>query len=93
MSYDSNNTGVLFKNSNKKSTTHPDYVGTITIAPDLAGKEISISAWLKESGPGSKKPGTKFMSLAVRAITPPPDYVQHSQQMNENAPFTDDIPF
>lgn len=56
--YDNRNRGVLFKNHDKEKDTHPDYRGSINVD----GKELWLSAWLKES----KKDGSKFMSLSVK---------------------------
>jgi uncharacterized protein (DUF736 family) len=56
MDYDNTNRGTLFKAKEKKSEKSPDYTGTINIA----GTEMRLSAWLKES-----KAGTKYFSLAV----------------------------
>lgn len=54
--YDNTNSGVLFKNADKKTDKHPDYRGDLNVG----GVEHFISAWLKTS-----KNGTKYMSLSV----------------------------
>ena len=55
--FDNTNRGVLFKNKKKESDKHPDYTGSINVN----GKEMWLSAWIKES-----KEGQKFMSLSVQ---------------------------
>ncbi len=60
MAYDNNLRGVLFKNKKKQEQNQPDYRGDC----EIGGNKYSISAWVKESGPQSRNPGEKFMSLA-----------------------------
>ena len=55
MSYDKENKGVLFKNKNKKTDSHPDYNGSINID----GTDYWLSAWINES-----QDGQKYMSLS-----------------------------
>lgn len=55
--YDNRNRGVLFKNEEKQGENSPDYKGSINVD----GKELWLSAWLKES-----KAGKKYMSLSVK---------------------------
>lgn len=50
-----NNSGVLFKNSNKKQDNHPDYVGNSMVN----GKEMQIAVWYKQS-----QKGVPYFSLA-----------------------------
>tara|TARA_R110000751_G_scaffold135903_1_gene238859 strand:+ start:631 stop:897 length:267 start_codon:yes stop_codon:yes gene_type:complete len=51
--YDNTNRFALFKN-NKTKDSQPDYTGTITLE---GGKEMSLSAWVRES-----KKGDTYMS-------------------------------
>lgn len=55
--YDNTNKGVLFKNDDKQSETHPDYKGTINVG----GQEFWLSCWLNSS-----RDGKKYMSLSVK---------------------------
>jgi len=48
--------GSLFKNDKKLSDKHPDYKGDALIN----GKEVWLSAWIKEGNKG------KFMSLSIQ---------------------------
>lgn len=59
--FDNTNRGVLFKNQKKTTDKHPDYNGSINVD----GKEMWLSAWIKES-----KNGGKFMSLSVQDKEP-----------------------
>lgn len=61
MSYDNTNSGMLAKNDNKQSDTHPDYKGSINVN----GVEFWLSGWIKEGKPGGKMEGRKFFSLSV----------------------------
>jgi uncharacterized protein (DUF736 family) len=49
------NTGVLFKNNNKKEDKQPDYTGSILVGT----KEMRLAAWIKEGKQG------KFMSIKL----------------------------
>lgn len=51
------NSGVLFKNKEKKTEKHPDYNGSAIIH----GQHYYMSAWINES-----KKGEKYMSFAFK---------------------------
>ena len=56
------NQGAIFRNERKQQPNHPDYQGACEIGdPPVA---YWVSCWSKESGPQSKNPGTRFLSLA-----------------------------
>ena len=75
------NSGVLFKNNDKKTEKHPDYKGNLNVE----GVEYFFDAWKKVSAKGDT-----FLSVSVkkknvqRAATPAPDATPEDQ---------DDIPF
>lgn len=50
-----NNSGSLFKNTEKKSDNHPDYSGSLNIE----GVTYRIAAWAKDGAKG------KFLSIAA----------------------------
>jgi len=85
--YDNTNRFVLFKN-NKDKETQPDYTGKITLE---GGKEMRLSAWLKES-----KAGNTFMS---GTMSEPYDGPKTNNQSSQEVPVAnvedmkDDIPF
>ena len=76
------NSGVLFKEQDKKTPNHPDYKGNIMVN----GQAYWLSAWIKEGKNG------KFMGLAVS-----PKEEQTSQpQSKPKSGFDDmdsDLPF
>ena len=83
--YDSTNRGVLFKAKEKKSDNSPDYTGSIMITPNMAGKELRLSAWIKQS-----KQGTNYMSLAVseqQKTNRSPDETKRQPEFNDDIPF------
>ena len=82
--YDNTNSGVLFRNKDKTSEKQPDYRGSL----DVEGTTYWVSGWIKTSGPSSKNPGEKFMSLA---ITPQESRSRAASTADED--FDDDIPF
>lgn len=84
--YDNTNKGVLFKNDDKQSDTHPDYKGSINVG----GNEFWLSCWLNSS-----RDGKKYMSLSVK---PKEARQGQRQQQRRDEPtkaddFDDSIPF
>jgi len=74
------NSGVLFRETEKKSATFPDYKGNIRVD----GKDYWISGWIKEGKNG------KFMGLAVS----PKDAQQAPKKAsNSVADMDNDVPF
>ncbi len=54
--FDNTNRGVLFENTEKKKSTHPDYRGSMT---DSNGTEFWVAGWQKEA-----KSGQDYISLS-----------------------------
>lgn len=80
------NSGALFKNPKKEKPNHPDYTGTINVE----GTEYRASGWIKESGPNSKIPGQKFLSIAISLPMSNSSASPRSADLDD---FDDDIPF
>lgn len=80
--YSNENSGVLFKNKDKKTEKHPDYRGDL----DVGGEPFYLSAWLKTS-----KAGEKYMSLALQ----PKGQPKVESKSAGSTPFDldDEIPF
>lgn len=84
MNQQRDNSGVLFRNDDKKSEKSPDYTGTAMID----GVEKRLAAWIKEGRKG------KFMSLSFsepkERATP-----ESAAKVRENVgkDFDDEIPF
>ena len=74
------NSGSLFKNTQKKTDKHPDYRGDGIIN----GQDVWINAWLK-----SGKKGT-FMSLA---FSPKDERGEKQQRDSKPVANDEDIPF
>jgi hypothetical protein len=57
------NSGILFRNDNKKTDKHPDYRGDAEVTCEHCGGrlELWLSGWVKEGRKG------KFLSLAFRS--------------------------
>jgi len=81
MEYDDTNKGVLFREKEKKSESHPDFKGSINVG----GKDYWLSGWVNES-----KQGQKYFKLSVTAK-------DGQSKAKPSAPTTDfideDIPF
>ena len=77
--YDNTNRGVLFKEFDKKSESHPDYTGRINVD----GVEKRLAAWIKEGKAG------KFMSLSVSEFRAP----QTGGGETEPDDLDDEVPF
>jgi uncharacterized protein (DUF736 family) len=71
------NTGVLFKNTNKKAENHPDYKGK----GNSFGKEVEIAAWIKQGKNGS------FLSLSFSEPYVAPVSEPITQVNNDDFPF------
>ena len=61
MAYETrDNSGTLGRNDRATTDKHPSHKGKARIA----GVDYWVSAWVKEAGPNSKAPGSKFFSLS-----------------------------
>jgi len=75
-----NNSGAIFKNTNKKAETHPDYKGKVNVN----GKEMEIALWVKQS-----KDGKSYFSASFSE-----PYVKQEMQTQPLPPIiNDDLPF
>jgi hypothetical protein len=66
---DYTDSGILFKNRDKKEDRHPDYKGTIDILCQHCQQQTKrdLAGWVREG-----KTGTKFMTLSFKSKTPKP---------------------
>lgn len=76
--YDNTNSGVLFRNENKKSEKAPEYTGKINVD----GVDKELAAWVKES-----KSGKKFFSIRVSE-----PYEKAAPAAKED-PIEEEVPF
>lgn len=81
MQYDDSNKGVLFREKEKKSDSHPDFKGSINVE----GKDYWLSGWVNES-----KQGQKYFKLSV---TPKDGAPQSRPSPPKNDFISEDIPF
>ena len=100
MAYETrDNSGTLGRNDRATTDKHPSHKGKARIA----GVDYWVSAWVKEAGPNSKAPGSKFFSLSFEPCEQQQDIPFTSSQSQAPAtggqapkppPFDyDDIPF
>jgi uncharacterized protein (DUF736 family) len=83
VSYDNTNSGVLFKNKEKKTEKHPDYRGEVNVG----GTEFFLAAWLKKS-----KAGETYMSLSVTEKNAN-NTRSSPKEIPKSDDFDDDLPF
>jgi uncharacterized protein (DUF736 family) len=81
MEYDNTNSGVLFREQDKKSEKHPDFTGSINVE----GKDYWLSGWVNEANSGKK-----YFKLSVK----PKDSQASKPAPKQSNSFTnEDIPF
>lgn len=81
------NSGALFKNTDKREDTHADYAGSIMVD----GKSYWLNAWLKTS-----KAGAKYLSLAVKPKGAPAKVdarIKSREESPDAFDLSDEIPF
>lgn len=79
--YDNTNRFALFKNDKGDNENRPDYTGTINVA----GKELRLAAWMKES-----QAGVKYLS---GSIDDPADRQDTNLTSAPPEKVTEDVPF
>lgn len=84
MSYDTKNSGILFKNDKGGNESRPDYTGKFE---DSTGKEWRLAAWIRDG-----RQGGKFLS--IKASEPKSDRpkVEPEHQAPLDDP-SDPVPF
>lgn len=79
--YDSNLTGVLFKNDKGDNEKRPDYKGSA----EIEGVQYWVSAWIRDGAKG------KFMSMKYerkeQQSAPKPEQQQAKPSFDDDAPF------
>ena len=81
MEYDDTNKGVLFREKETKSESHPDFKGSINVG----GKDYWLSGWVNES-----KAGQRYFKLSV---TPKDGQAKAKPSAPTTYFMDDDIPF
>ncbi len=81
--YDNTNSGALFKNDKKKTSSHPDYTGQL----DVEGTEYWLSAWINKSAAGKT-----YMKIKINEKDPHAraKHADNADKLDDNF---DDIPF
>jgi uncharacterized protein (DUF736 family) len=83
--YDNELRGVLFKNDDKETESHPDYKGNATIK----GVDYFMDAWINTADSGRKYMSVKFKAKDKQASKAP----AQSQSRGKPAPdFDEDAP-
>ena len=85
--YDNTNRFALFKNDKGDNPNRPDYTGNITLED---GKEMRMSAWIRESQSGLKYlSGTLSETIADRLKNAPdePSGLDNAHAEGEEVPF------
>jgi hypothetical protein len=92
--YDNTNTGMLYRNAEKKDAKQRDFSGFLTLKCPHCRKEFEawLSAWTKEAKKDSKvfKTGQKYFSLAVTPKELRDDDRRDSSRGRSDRPRNDD---
>lgn len=59
--YDNTNSGLMYRNENRKTDKHPEFTGSINVN----GEDFWLSAWVNEGKPGGKMEGKKYFSIKI----------------------------
>jgi hypothetical protein len=88
MAYDNTNSGMLARNENRKTDSHPEYTGTLNVD----GVDYWVSAWVNEGKPGGKMEGKKYFSIKINRKEQSGGSVSRPAPTGFRDDF-DDIPF
>ena len=61
MAYDNTNSGIMYRNENRKTDKHPEFTGSINVD----GVDYWLSGWVNEGKQGGKMEGKKYFSLKL----------------------------
>jgi hypothetical protein len=85
--YDNTNRGQIWKNSDRKSETHPHFKGSMNID----GVEYWVSAWTRKEDANPKSPALTFSFRKKDA--PQDDQIPKTDSVANVSEFDDSIPF
>lgn len=61
MAYDNTNSGIMYRNENRKTDKHPEFTGSINVN----GVDYWLSGWVNEGKQGGKMEGKKYFSIKI----------------------------
>lgn len=61
MAYDNTNSGIMYRNENRKTDKHPEFTGSINVD----GVDYWLSGWVNEGKQGGKMEGKKYFSIKL----------------------------
>ena len=61
MQYDNTNSGIMYRNENRKTDKHPEFTGSINVN----GEDFWLSGWVNEGKPGGKFEGKRYFSIKL----------------------------
>lgn len=83
-----NDSGSLFKNTDKGKDTHPDYKGSAQVD----GVDYWMDAWIKKSESGRAWMSFSFKRKEAKQQEPPKDQRTHAQRKRGDDEYSD-VPF